>query len=190
MEHYRGAHPQPHHSPPLDLFRLPKFDYYLSSRASQLRHRLLARHDRGTVYPFASDGRPPPRAYRDRLILDRHPPAAEEGGRPAVLARALHHGDLRPGCRILRLEDQPARRVALRGAPVLPARAHPPGVLRAVLRALPQGGRAAGARVHAPRRVPAPVPVPRSRGRDVSVQRWQAQPDLRGSQAHPAGQHG
>ena len=29
VEHYRGAHPLPHHSPPLDLFRLPKFDYYL-----------------------------------------------------------------------------------------------------------------------------------------------------------------
>ena len=85
----------------------------------------------------------------------------------------------------------PARvRVALRGAPVLPARANPPGVLRAVLRALPQGDRAAGARVHAPRRVPAPVPVPRPPGRDISVQRWQTQPDLRGSQAHPAGQHG
>ena len=80
-------------------------------------------------------------------------------------------------------------RVALRGAPVLPARAHPPGVLRAVLRALPQGDRAAGGRVHAARRVPAPVPVPRPRRRDVPVQRWQAQPDLRRSPAHPAGQH-
>ena len=29
MPENRGAHPQPHHSPPPDLFRLPKFDYYL-----------------------------------------------------------------------------------------------------------------------------------------------------------------
>ena len=28
IEHYRGGHPWPHNSGPLDLFRLPKFDYY------------------------------------------------------------------------------------------------------------------------------------------------------------------
>lgn len=28
VAHYRGSHPWPHQSAPLDLFRLPKFDYY------------------------------------------------------------------------------------------------------------------------------------------------------------------
>ena len=47
---------------------------------------------------------------RDRSILVRHPPASQEGGSPAVLTRAFHHGGVRPGCRVLRLVDQSPRR--------------------------------------------------------------------------------
>ena len=85
---------------------------------------------------------------RDGPILVRHPPASQAGGRPAVLPRALHHGDLRPGRRILRLEDRPPRRTG--GISLVPGgggrrRSAAPGA-RGGARRRPPGGRRTAAR--------------------------------------------